>query len=65
MTDSSNRPEDSVPNSGSRATLASQDLAILIVDALVVAGIIKQQDMQRAMSIVVEEIDVRKALGDY
>jgi len=45
--------------------LTSQELAELIVDALVVGGIIAESDVQRSILITVEEIDARKAVGDY
>jgi hypothetical protein len=45
--------------------LSSQSLAALIIDALIDAGLIDKQNLQRAMAIAVEEIDVRKAAGDY
>jgi len=47
------------------AKLGSADLAELIVDALIDAGIVHEKDMNRAVEITAEEIDVRKALGDY
>ena len=49
----------------STALLGSRDLAELIVDALVDAGLVREKDVQRAVEIATEEIDVRKALGDY
>jgi len=45
--------------------LSSSDLATLVVDALVVAGIVKEPDAERAILIVTEEIDARKAVRDY
>jgi len=45
--------------------LGSEDLAALIIDALLQAKIMKQEDVQRAVEIAAEEIEVRKALGDY
>ena len=45
--------------------IASRDLAALIVDALVDAGIVKADDIRRAIEVATDEIDVRKALGDY
>lgn len=45
--------------------LSSESLADLIVDALVMAGIIQKQDLDRATAIATEEINVRKAAGDY
>jgi len=52
-------------NADSADRLSSEDLAALIVDALLQAKIVKQEDVQRAVEIATEEIEVRKALGDY
>ncbi|HJW75515.1 MAG TPA: hypothetical protein VJ787_07565 [Thermoleophilia bacterium] len=60
-----------VPKTTSRMTRAessgptSKDLAALIVDALLRASIIRSQDIERALEVVVEELEVRKSLGDY
>jgi len=40
-------------------------LAVLIVDALVDAKIIRKEDLDRAIEIATEGIDARKAAGDY
>ena len=45
--------------------LSSEDLAALVADALLRAGILKQDDVPRAIAITTEEIEVRKTLGDY
>lgn len=45
--------------------LTSSDLAAFIIDALLLAKIIKKEDVDRALSIATEEIEVRKSLGDY
>lgn len=45
--------------------LSSQSLAALIIDAVIDAGLIDKKDSQLAINIVTEEIEVRKALGDY
>jgi hypothetical protein len=45
--------------------LSSERLAALIIDALIDAGLIDKKNLQRAMAISVEEINVRKAAGDY
>ncbi|MEG4009271.1 hypothetical protein QUA23_24675 [Microcoleus sp. Pol1C5] len=37
----------------------------LIVDALIDAGIIDKRRVPEAIQIAAEEIEVRKALGDY
>jgi hypothetical protein len=44
--------------------LSSADLAGLFVDALHRAGIVKDTDVERAIAIVTEEIDVRKSFND-
>lgn len=46
-------------------TLTTEVLAALIVDALVDAKVIKGDDFERALEIAMEEINVRKAIGDY
>jgi hypothetical protein len=43
----------------------SEGLAELIIDALVQARLLRGEDFRRATEIAVEEINVRKALGDY
>jgi hypothetical protein len=45
--------------------LSSIELGVLIIDALVDAGVINPADSDRAAEVVAEEIDVRKAAGDY
>jgi hypothetical protein len=45
--------------------LTSEDLAALIIDALLRANLVKKEDVEQAMKIAIEEIDVRKAMGDY
>jgi hypothetical protein len=45
--------------------LSSEDLAALIVDALLRADIVKASDVKHAIAIATEEVDVRKAMGDY
>jgi len=44
--------------------MPSQQLAELIVDALVDAGLIERADCARAVEVATEEIDVRRAVGD-
>lgn len=48
-----------------RTKLSSRELAVLIVDALIDAGIIKKDNLAPAIDFAAEEIEVRKALGDY
>lgn len=48
-----------------RGKLASTELAELVADALLRAGLLKEDDTSKAIEIVAEEIEVRKALGDY
>lgn len=50
---------------GTGERLTSSELAALIVDALLRPGILDENDVRRAIAIASEEIDVRKALGDY
>lgn len=45
--------------------LTSESLAALIVDALIDAGIIDKRRAEEAVCIAAEEIEVRKAAGDY
>ena len=46
-------------------TLTSEALASLIIDELVRAKLIESEVFGRAVAIAAEEIEVRKALGDY
>lgn len=62
MSDHSKQPE---PTDGGERELSSEDLAALIIDALLRAGIVQAVDVKRAIAITAEEIDVRKILGDY
>lgn len=59
----SNTPENR--NGGPASRLTSSELAELIVDALLRADILEKQDIDRAVKIATEEIEARKALGDY
>jgi hypothetical protein len=45
--------------------LSSSELAELVVDALLRAGIVEEADVQRSLLIATEEIEARKAVGDY
>lgn len=45
--------------------LTSENLAALIIDALIDAGIIQEEDAERSVEIATEEINARKAAGDY
>jgi hypothetical protein len=56
-------PDEKASDSVDR--LDSEGLAALIVDALLRANVVKQEDVQRAMKIATEEIEVRKVFGDY
>ena len=58
-------PNDKHDTRDERGRLRSESLAALVVDALVDASIVKQEDVERAIEIATEEIEVRKALGDY
>ncbi|MCK9608808.1 MAG: hypothetical protein M0R33_20405 [Methylomonas sp.] len=45
--------------------LSTAELAELIVDALLHGGVLRKDDINRALEFVSEEIDARKAVGDY
>jgi len=45
--------------------LTSEQLAGLIVDALVDAGLVPKSEFNSAVAVAAEEIDARKAVGDY
>jgi len=47
------------------ARLTSNQLAELIADALLTAGVVKDDDFRRTVQIIEEEIDARKAVEDY
>jgi hypothetical protein len=61
MTDS-DEPRKTDQDKGKR--MSSENLALLIIDALIDAGLVKKEDLERAVAVAKEEIDVRKALGD-
>jgi hypothetical protein len=56
---------DAPKGEGPPDRLRSVELAELIVDALLRASIVGQQDVKRAVRIATEEVDARKAIGDY
>lgn len=58
-------PSDDRREDDERRRLSSESLAALVIDALIDAGIVKREDAERAIRIATEEIDVRKAMGDY
>lgn len=45
--------------------LTSESLAALIVDALLDAKVVLKEDVEEAIAIATEEINARKAAGDY
>jgi hypothetical protein len=45
--------------------ITSEELANLIIDALVDAGLVAKDRINEAVEIATVEIDVRKAAGDY
>jgi hypothetical protein len=51
--------------SGLAKRLTSDELAELIIDALLVAGIVDLEHVKRAVKIAAEEIEARKGMGDY
>ena len=52
-------------NTKERKKLSSESLAVLAIDGIAMAGLIKDKDFDKAVEIATEEIDVRKAAGDY
>ncbi len=52
-------------NADDSKRLSSRDLAALVIDALLDAKIVRKEDVERALDIATEEIDARKAVGDY
>jgi hypothetical protein len=56
------RPRVSAESAGHMTSAA---LAELIVDALIVAKLVAEEESDRAIAIAAEEIEVRKAMGDY
>lgn len=62
---SERRNEIASADGGDVEKMSSEDLAALVVDALLRAEIVKEADVRRAIAIATEEIEVRKAMGDY
>ncbi len=58
-------PSEDKRNSDDSKRLSSRDLAALVIDALLDAKIVRKEDVERALDIATEEIDARKAVGDY
>jgi hypothetical protein len=50
---------------GNGLPLTSEGLAVLIIDALVDAGLVERACFEAALTIATGEIDVRKSMGDY
>ena len=48
-----------------RKKLSSESLAVLIVDGLLDAKLIKKEDFEEAVKVATLEIDIRKTAGDY
>lgn len=65
MAGGNKKDEAAASGTHERERLSSEDLAALVIDALIHAGIVKEEDVERAMKIAMEEINVRKILGDY
>ena len=57
--------DEDTKESGPNEQLSSEHLAGLIVDALLVRGLLEADRIALARAIATEEIDARKALGDY
>lgn len=51
--------------SNSEGKLSSEDLAALIIDALIEAKIIQKEHLELAIQITTQEIEIRKAMQDY
>ena len=49
----------------SKRQLSSEQLAVLILDALVDGGIVDKDDFEKGVAIATEEINARKAMQDY
>ena len=45
--------------------LSSEELATLIIDALLQAKMLNKKDSEKAIIIATEEIDARKGIGDF
>ena len=45
--------------------LSSENLAALIIDALLDAGMVSKEDVEKSIEIATQEIEVRKSMGDY
>ena len=43
----------------------SRDIAVLVLDRLVDAGLLKRADFDAALEPAAEEIQIRLAMGDY
>lgn len=65
MAESTKRPGGEAASPTMPAGMPSEDLAAIIIDALLRAKIVAKHDVERALKIAIEEIDVRKSLGDY
>jgi hypothetical protein len=62
---SEHRKDTASIDGGQIERLSSDELAALIVDALLRAAILKETDVRRAIAIATEEIEARKTMGDY
>jgi hypothetical protein len=65
MSEPSNPHQGAAPAPGAEVGLSSKDLAALVIDSLLRAGMVQQQHVERATKIVTEELEVRKVMGDY
>ena len=65
MTTGPEKEKTTSPSDESIEILSSEELATLVIDALLRADIVKAGDVERAIRMATEEIEVRKALGDY
>lgn len=53
------------PDNISQEKIPSQQLAALIIDALIDAKIIQKEHSGLAINIAAQEINIRKSMGDY
>jgi hypothetical protein len=57
--------DSTAPENKRDGRLTSYGLAVLVVDGLYIAGIVTKEQLDRAIAIAAEEIEVRKCMGDY
>ena len=50
---------------GNGQKLTSEELAALIADSLIQAGLIATEQLEGAIAVIALELDARKGVGDY